>query len=487
MYKPELSENFVIEELWYVPMGEHNPVFNRPYVVNVTENTVDNIVEKMLENNSTSVSPTLLGQVHGNIIQPNVVGEISMIDNTWVTDKRFIFVLKVRSTCQFGTETCTYIQGYTDHDGITPNGVANERMVHHINNVIETVIHTIPTPLGVTRTEKLHKTYNVLTHNNHDYYTQRPKDVIDNLEMLNVTDHLSHGNIEVEGVSTGNWVNPFNENVVSSASSNSVGNEYLSKVINGGIAKVAARDITTDSFEMHTDSSMGQEVLEPSINDNRFIRYLSTQGGFRSVKEYFTFGALAMIDPTIRDRFHLIQISKAYNNPLLHTTPAVGEFWSGQDPITLKAYSLIESSVSMGTRYGFNKLCFTATNMSNPEGFVDIAITDFKSFINLCDADIARLLDLFKNKFVMDVFISESEGGLRPMYMEMYMDLLGTSKIKLGYSGYPETWYTIPTPANSMFSPVLTVDKSALDAVSVQFGNLVDTITNHESNYRSYY
>ena len=479
------GETFLIESLWYIPMGDHVPVYNRPYVVNSDQGAVDIITDRMFETGATNITPTILSDLSARLIQPNIAGEVSIIDNNWVSTKRFVFVLKVRTTDAFGTEGYSYVQGYTDYDGVSQQGNADGRMMHYINNIIETNVFSYQTPAGMNRVEKLSKIYNILGSHNHEYFTQRPRDIIENLDLIEMTNNMSMGDIKVEGIHTGNYINQFNQNVVSSAISNNVSSEYLCKILNGGIAKHRARNIFTDSFDMTTDSSMGEQVVEPSINDNRFVKYLNVMGGFNITKESFSFSQLQMIDHTVHDRFTLFNITKSYVNPMMLNTPTVGDFWHGQDPVTLHAYSLIESSVSMATRHGFNKLSFTVTNMSDPTGRIDIFVTNFNSYINLDDRDIAHLLELFKNKFTMDVFVSESQGGTIPIFMEMYVDLLGTSKIKLSWGGFPENWYTVPTAANSLFSPVLTVDQSSLDAVSVQFGSLVAEIAGHDGKFKN--
>ena len=71
--------------------------------------------------------------------------------------------------------------------------------------------------------------------------------------------------------------------------------------------------------------------------------------------------------------------------------------------------------------------------------------------------------------------------------MEVYVDILGTSKIFLSYAGYPANWYTIPTIANSLFSPVVTVDKSTLDYTTEQLNNVISAISYAEPNTHRIY
>lgn len=483
------SDVFLIEELFYFPMGEHVPVFNRPYIVNADSSAINTVYERMCESGSAKVTGNTVGSVLGQLIQPNAAAEQSVVDQSWVTQPRYVFMMKVRSTDALGVETNSYFQGYTEYDGINrATGTIDTNMVHFINSVIETAHMTLNTPMGLIRKEKLYKVYNVFASFNSEFYTQRPVDVIENIELSEATNFLNDGMNSLSSVNLGNMINPFNKNVITSTIDNNIGTDYLCRVINAGVQKQKSRSIFMGSFDVGIgEDSAGTAVTgEPSLNDNRFMKYISRLGGFMTVQESFTMSQLMNLDPTIYERFKLILLTKTYVDPLLAQTPTTGDFWYGQDPVTLKAYSLIESSVAMAMKYGFNKLIFTVTNMATPSALAEVFIQDFKSFINLDETDFAFLLERYKNAFISDVFLGETQGGVIPLHADVYVDLLGTSKIFLSYGGYQGNWYTIPTTANSLFSPVLTTNHGTLEAVTQQFSNMIQAIASPEARHQSF-
>ena len=138
-------------------------------------------------------------------------------------------------------------------------------------------------------------------------------------------------------------------------------------------------------------------------------------------------------------------------------------------------------------KYGFQKLFFIATNMMDPTATPVVTITHFDSMISLDDMDMAHLLEIFKSKFITDVFIGESSAGRIPLTIQMYVDLLGTSKIYLEYAGFHGNWYTIPTPANSLFSPVTTTSSQVLDLVTSQFGKMINEIASQQPTFNTFY
>lgn len=476
------SDTFVIEQLDYIPMGTHTPVYNRPFIVNASQQALNTIADRLQEQKAGRISTVMLGDVAGQIIQPNAGIQHTTIDNGWVSTPRYIFLLKVKSTDALGVQINSYIQGHTNYAGVNEaTGSIDLDIEHHINSVIETSCIEYPTPLGMVRQEKLHKQYNVLASHNADIFTQRPTDVLETISTQAAADFLGGASSGITGVNIGNAINPFNNMVLGSNVDNQIGSEYVCKIINAGMHEQKNRSIFLNSYEIHNEASSDNAVLEPSINDNRFIKYLALSAGFRTVREVFNFRQLMAVDPTIYDRFRLLTLTKNYMDPLSLMTPEVGDHWHGTDPVTLKAYSLIESSVAMAMKYGFNKLFFTVTNMSNATTLSELVITNFGSFINLPDSDFAYLLEVFKGRYISDVFVPETMGGVVPTYAEVYVDILGTSKIKLSYAGYPENWYTIPTSANSLFSPNITTDINTLDVVTTQFNQMIEAVS-HSAN-----
>jgi len=483
------GESFVIENLTYIPLGNHTAVFNHPYVVNPTYEAIQGVAESIYSSKSGKVNSHHLNKHISGIIEHSGMGYASPVDNNWLGTKRYIFLLKVKTVDYTGTEINSYIQGYTNYDGITNTGHIDNSLEHHINNVIETYSMSINTPMGVIRKEKLMKIYNVFSPtDNYEYYTQRPSDVLD---CINTIDAMSALGVQGAGYTTtncSNTVSPFNNSILGSNVDNAIPVDYLSKILNIGIMSNKEKEILINSYDGSAGESnlVGSKLPEPDINDNRFIKYINYVAGFKFPRRSFSFSQLMNVDNTIYNRFTVINLTKDYVNPLMNGTPEVGDYWHGQDPVTLAAYSLIESSVSMATKYGFNKLFFTASNMTNPLGTPDIFITNFNSFINLDDTDFSYLLEIFKERFITDIFLSETNCGRAPLHTEIYVDLLGTSKIFLQYKGYPGNWYTIPTPANSLFSSVITVNNNAFNNNVTYLNNLISELSSNISGKSQY-
>lgn len=466
---------FRLEKLEYFPVARHNPMLVRPYMFNVQQEAVETLMNRMDEKKSGRVTPGLLQGVTSGIVTPSPVGYDTAIDNSWVGTRRFLFMMKVSHIDPYqGHEVNTYLIGYTEYDGITPNGHIDPNMPHFINNIIETSVYYYNTPLGTQRVEKLLHTYDAIySVNNLDMYTQRPVDLY---QAVSAQETAMFTGLDLNVANAGSMINPFNNNVVSSTAENNITTEYLSKILTSGMHAVKAREIHVNSYNMGSDDPSEKFFTEPSVNETAFVKYLSRLCGYKGVRPIFGMSHLMQIDPTVYDRFTLYNVSDEIRDPLLAATPEVGDFWHGRDIVTTKAYSLIENCVSLANKYGFTKMSFSATNMDNPLQVCNVGIMSFKSFLSISEHDMNVLLEIFKEKFHIEIFLSETASGKVPLFMECHINIHGTSKIYLEYSGYQGNWFTIPTFAGSAFAPVLTFDQTAVDTSANHLNNVLNTL-----------
>lgn len=477
------NTQFFIDSLIYIPMGTYNPMPLRPYQVSVTTEAINTVSDRLYQNKLGSITPSMVSGVTASILQPSTVAFDSVINSNWVSTRRFLFMMKVRYADYSGVEINSYLFGYTEYDGInTSTGSIDPKLVHYVNNIIDTNVYVWNTPLGVKRSEKIHNLYNAIYSNDDStIYTQRPKDVY---QVMTATDMFNAMDVPVASMATMSMITPFSNNVISSNVSNNISTEYVANILTAGMHATKEKEIHINSYDITSTDSGDKYFTEPSISENDFVRALSKMAGFNVVRPMFQFETLAAMDNTIYDRFNVINVTKTYASPVMSATPEVGDFWHGQDPVTVKAYSIIENAIGVAAKHGFTKLSFIASNKADVTGQVIISILNMQSFMNLDDIDNSFLLDMFKEKFNVEVFMNESGCGRIPLHIECHIDLLGSSKIYIEYAGYNGNWYTLPTFANSMFSPVLTGDQELVDYTSTQFNAMINTIIDaKQQNY----
>jgi hypothetical protein len=477
---------FNIERLHYFPTMQQTPVLLRPYVFNVENNAMEVVGQKMQENKTGRITPAMLSGIAGGIVQTSATGYESSLNAEWVSTPRFLFMMKVSYHDHSGGEINTYIFGYTDHDGFSQQGSIDPSMLHHVNNIVETSVYHQQTPLGTKRVEKLSKVYNTIysknDRSNVSIYTQRPMDMFD----IMASNDLASIMPTVDSITpVTNYITNFSNNSVSSANDNGITTSYLASILTGGIHATKNREMFIPSMTLGIGGGygvMGDDPTqrffdEPSVADNQFLRTLNHMTGSRVVQPYFMFGSLMTMDQSINDRATLFNLTNDFASPIMSNTPQVGDHWNGQDMVTVKAFSLIENSVSMATKFGFTKLSFMVTNMMDMIGTINITILEFNSFLNLTDEDHRFILRMFEDRFRTDIFMSESNCGQIPIFMQCHVNLIGTSKIYLEYAGQPGTWFTVPTFASSLYSSVITTDKNTMEWSASELGRTLNILT----------
>ena len=483
------TSNFVLEDLIYIPMGNYVEMYNRPYRIHSTKDALDRISIRMEDTKSGKATPNILNGITNEIIQPSQEPYNTIINRDWITTKKYIFMLKVRYLDAIGNDNIYYIQGYTEYDGITANGHIDNNLVHYINSIKETNYIQISTPIGIQVKERLTYIYNVINNSSQNYlFLQRPTDIYRVAEAKKSENFLNNiGNGYITSINnTECTLNPYSNLSKTSKISNNITSEYLSEILNIGfnMHKEVEFIDSLSSVSFNGDPFLNAySTYEKSLQDNRFIMALKLIEGYKIATNNFRFSSLMAIDPTIYNRFKVLNITKDYVNPIMSSTPEVGDFWYGQDPVTLKAYSLIENAVALATRYGFSKIFFTASNMTNPTGEATVFITNFNSFINLPEEEFNFLLEIFKEKFITEILINETFENKVNIHADFYIDILGTSKIYLQFSTYQPNWYTIPTFANSNFNPVVTIDNRMLQDNAFLLSNAAEIILKEQNKF----
>lgn len=468
-----------IEDLMYIRMGRYVPVYSRPYVSNMHQEAVSTLIDRMNERKLKNVTSEVLSGISSSLISPSATPVHSEVNTAWVDQKRYLFVLKTSHVDTYNIKHVSYFQGYTSYDGITSNGSIDMNMEHRINSVIETVVHEINTPYGVEYKERLLRIYNVFTPREGDtsinMYCQRPYDIFYNLNTMEQNQILNNNATiyDTRYAMQSVYGSVFGSNV-----KNQIPTSYVSDVINIGINHKTSPDFD-ESFSNSNVFNLNSSS-EPFINDNYFIKHLKLIYRGRDLSpmntSVFNFHQLMTMDKTIYDRFKVFELTKTNIDVYASQSPEVGEYWHGRDTATITAYSVIEASVSLALRYGFTKLYFTATNMADPLATPYCIITSYQSYLKIDQDSMFKLLETFKSAFLNEVFRDETNNFALNYEFFVMVDVLGTTKVSIRQPGSPEVWYTIPTFANSLFSPVVTTNKNALDDLSYNIATLVDNM-----------
>lgn len=490
------GEQHSIQDLWYIPLTKQPPLFMRPYNLVTSGNTAGVIGERMVNNSTTQrgansggiLTPSLVSDITSQILKPSTMAYDSVIDTMWMNQSRYIFILKVASF-GLGGQTNTYIQGYTDYDGISDRGMgqayADPNMNHSISSVIETAVVELHTPMGIDRSEKLSRVYDVLKHNNTSRGIDmlRPTDVIDgvNINLMKGYVEDAYGNNTMGSIvtSAGSKLGQFSDRVETSKIDNNIGSLWFTNTINEGIKQRSIDSASFDS-EMSFDNGYSDYAeSEALITKNRFLAMLAHVSGDMNFKGNFSYNDLLKIDQVGANNFTLGNVKSENVMLALNNTPMLGggEYWNGQDQATITAHSLLQSGMSIAAKFGFSFVQFEMNSKNTI--FFDhtcVAIVDQSPYINVDMAGYQYLLEGMRERFFREVFAPETHNGTFPIKATLYIDILGDSKIYLEYGFDNGTWYTLPTVAKSHIVPVISTDPMSYQQTVGTFGSFLDDI-----------
>ena len=479
------NKNFIVEKLFYIPVKQVNPMYVRPYIPISKGEELDAIKERIESSRSKTVTPSVIAGYSNSILTVSPKGIPSDINRDWVSQNRFIFLMKVSSFEVGSFKTNYYIQGYTNYDGIGMNGAIDPNLTHYVNGIIETQVTIVNTPYGPRTYERFKCSYGVgvVTDNKRNLvFLQRPRDIIENINIENQYSHIYEG-MGVDTQSDRNYV--FNLGAVISPGSstpytshvdNNIPSVYLSKILDSGL-KYEVADTVFLGEENSRHNAAFTAAYEQDLSDNSFMATLSRVAGYSKTTSVFTFEFLSVIDRTIYDKFCLILPDKNNKDAYMAATPEVGERWEGQDFLTVKAYEVIESATALALKYGFTKLYFTSSNMVSLNAQPDIIIKYFNSFIELDDNNFTQLLELFKTEFMGIIFKDVTNNYILPVHLDIFIDIMSVSKLYINVYGVGDTWFTAPSYASSLYAPVITDDDQTLRLSTQLYRQTIEDIT----------
>lgn len=514
---PQLkNETFRIVSLSYFPFVPQEEVVLRPYVVNATSAGFDAITERIIMANGGKINESAVADVSNQILMPSTRGTATPMDQYFMNQPRLIFMLVAESRGVSGIVTKSYIHGYTDTDDITEVNVAPD-LNHVIHSVIETTVREITTPMGLERSEKFSKIYELV--NSHggasQVWTQRPKDILGTMKTNNYVELLSDvdanhygtedtgmfGSTQAQGFTGQNrldaWINPYDTNKVD----NNIVTSYLSGVINEGLQNYQSTVHNFDTSSFTDTNNLISVTAEHELSDNRFLHFLSLiQGDRHLVSNEFSFKSLCQIDPSVNDHnqpnhWNLFLPEYDPTDPMSQITD-IGESWWGEDPVTPLAQHLLTSAIAMASKYGFHKLIFDMDNQ-NTFGTSEYAVVDFGSFVTLSPTGgdpYQYLLDIILSRYMTEVFNPATMHGQTDLYVRIFVDMVGISRIYVEFAGFPGIWKTAATVTFNYGSPIVTSDADTLNYTSRAIRDLIDDVndnvkrpvTNHHGNRFGY-
>lgn len=474
--------NFRINKLTIQETGTYNQQFLRPWNTEI-DYQVQNALTQALGNNFESrFRPEAMNPIASAFIQKQAAPEATIgIPNGW-EERRIRFLLETQYEFSVGGSVKVYFLGYTDVPGVGIAGSIDPNMVFYVNSYVKTRPLHVNTPLGMQIHEQVSETKQVL-HGSADRnignpsrtFGMRPQDLYryfnNDLEILSAGAGLA-------GVQMDDYRTTISPAGALADRRNNVPSYFGCNVFNN-LLSVSDRQNMGESSEAVVNSVIrGLEFQKDNMLQEPLFSAISNARGNVAVNGSFRYGDLLSIDPN----------TSVVTNYIVVPTEKRAQFhqagqtshWQGSDAATRAAATLAHSVPALMMENMITRIVFKSSNYEIG-GRMNTQIIHGNGFSAM---DMRTNYDNFRNSFETLVLSQMTFNNSLTYALEMNVDLLGETWIKITIDNCPFVDYVTPSFSDSLFSPLVSSNAMTVASVASDFKCLYETI-NETPSYQS--
>lgn len=454
-----------VVKMFIADTGTYNTQYRRPYNSPVLDVGTLTTLQDRVASSGGKISPSMIGSVAPNIVLLSATPESNVqIANGWDTP-RLRFQLEVEIEFGVGGKVTELILGYTDHAGVSLQGSLDERMVFHINSILKVRSTIANTPFGQKNYQNVVSATHVLVNNDYSGFNQntteklRPEDIFSALSR-NMYDGVVYDQRTA-----------LTDVAVFSNRKDCIPTNYVSDVMTA--YQSALNDNTDNTGAINESYATARNFISaPSIAMDAFISALSQLQGTHHPTT-FTYRDLFMMDNNITNNTVMVTQS-APMKAGLHYNGMTSD-WHGSDNTTLSASILSTAVPSLMMELGITGLYFMSSNREIG-GQPKTIVINSQAFSNM---DISTHLSTFITRFEKEVVSSISFSNQIDYSIEMKVDLLGESMIRLSVGSEPFTDFVQPSFADALAVPILTTDRQKVSSLIGDIDTLLTVVSDY--------
>ena len=472
------------EKVIFVPTGTYNPMYHRHFGATVDENTINQLLART--NNGHNVEAAMLSGCASQILRPIAQpSSTSDIVNGW-NERRFRF-MAMCSTNVMGRSFRQIITGYTDHMGTTMSGAVDPNMGLYINNTItlrQILSHGQNGPTSswavVDNSQIISDPTMSMAPNggyNNGHFQKSTKATLRPYDIF-----CRAGTAVLEASDPGNVLDfrtSINNGLVKSHRANTGAPTYLSKIFKAH-KNATLESENTNHISMVTDAASAT-VHDGTLDDDTILSKLAYNTGLLS-NGFVSYGDICRWVTHFDDCATFINTNgvKRDGSSQFGTNDVndgQSEYWHGADNETVTATILQNGVTGIMADTLLTGVWFHAHN-STASGEISVALNPsfpFKSFIEGINMD--NFLQIFLQRLVNEILMDISMRNQIQFAVDMYVDILGETKIYISLDGGPSVPYIVPQFADSLFTPVVATHHSALSELSYDIESLASHLS----------
>lgn len=452
--------------------------YSRSYEAHLNASSVNSLARRIEQNGMSALTAASLAGTASNMISVSAIPSSNTpvaIPGGW-QERRLVFFLDIETRDLSGATTIYYIQGYTDHCGISEQSHSvSPDMTFFINNVI--VLR--PTRNALSGVSSEHLLYDALQQNR---YCGRPEDIYRTLESTSMANGgwSTNGSAAIYDIRAALDAVPKYSN-----RRNNIATNYASKLLHGMCMASEVVPVMATPVDVYGNAS--GYVGENDITLNPFIAALAKNRRSGMGTGVFTWKDLVKLRPDLANP----------NCPEVVLVTAGGAtqvggtaYWSEGTIEAKYAATLAQAIPSLMIECLLSDMVFQSTNQLASLGGNTGVLTMIQMSKALDGSNGIRQAEVFRNRLETEVLKDISYGNQQKFDISVSAKAFGTTFISISIDGAPRVDYEAPTFCDGIISPVLMQDYSEVTNLALGMENLLTTvseaITNRENEERVY-
>lgn len=449
----------------------------RPWHTEITNDRVLNSFSEATRG-AMHVDKTSLSTVASEIIKPlsHTLGTVP-VHNGWGSG-RCRFFMEVEIDQGLGFSQRQFINGYTDHDGLSLTGAIDPNMKLIFNNT-STVSSALDNSTNRVSLSVRDSSQIITPFRDNDVNAQwrngfqvasavetnmmRPMDLFGALSIDSNPRFSGASDLRSSVDSVG---------LCKSRRTNMNPADYLVRSINGLVNAELANNIPAaariggDDQASSVYTAARGRVAEGLIAQDSFLSLVNSKLSY-SVNGYVTYSNLCKLFPELPSVTKPANVGQA---TMGHAGNS--QHFNGNDIETITANLFINSCAAVMTECALQSVELDLSN-DTLGGQPKLDVHRVHSYTN---CDLTAYGRMFMSKLIAETLPIISHNGQIPITMYAKIDLNGISIIMLSYNHGPSVRYEIPSFADSRFTPVITTDSGVIQNTAFDIETLANMV-----------
>jgi len=459
----EHLKSFRISKLLLQESGTYNDQMRRRYDTVLQNNTMNMMAER-LAGVSEYQAPLFAG-IANQFIAPQATPEKQIdISNGW-SERRMRFMMEIEIDLYMGGRIKEVILGWTSHLGISTAGQIDPQMEFFVNSTLQIRETIANTPVG-------RQTYSSVVDNSHilvdpswsSIYTAqadtrlRPEDVFTTMSRT----HLSG----LGKVADGRTMS-MNTAVKSRRSNGSAAN-YMADILRSHKQASVLEEAGAGEQEILMKArGFAQENIAAA---DYFLAAISQLRGM-GVSNVFQYSDLISLDEGVTHNTVASFLGQTQKSSVHQQGQT--QHWAGADAETVAATVLSQSVPAAMMEVGLTNVMFKSTNQDIGSQMHTVFM-DIRGFVH---GDLSTQAQYLRNQLEQTILRDLTYNNSISYSVEMSVDLLGETWIKISLNGGPFIDYVTPSFCDALTVPVLTNNSNAATQLASDFELLASALS----------